>query len=169
MSSDTATREVQRLRGFFFGHYDSRGGATFIQSDSMYAAINRYVRDVLMPDEQDSEWAYDAALEDLYSLHVDSRCSGPDEIVVFDTEIGEGEALIEYDGTHKWAWVHKHVEYDSGGGYDDHKFLALWSGEEEPEWPKERDERMKSWITYESNHGEDENPGEDAFGLVVML
>jgi hypothetical protein len=168
-------REVQRLQGYFFGHYDSRGGATFIQSDSMHKAVRRYLTDVFMHDEQDMQegWCWDSAYEDLMALHVDSRGSGPDEIVVFDEPVSDGEVLEEYlgDGSgYHWAWVTPHTQYSANHGSDGHRFLILYKGEE-PEIPAERtDLTSTGWtITYDSDHGEGESLGEDAFGLVVML
>jgi hypothetical protein len=168
-------REVQRLSGYFFGHYDSRGGATFIQADSMHKAVRRYMGEVLMHDESEmfDDWCWDAAYEDLLALHVDSRGSGPDEIVVFDDPVTEGEVLEEYlgDGTGwQWAWVHKHAHYGQSDNHvwDDHRFLILYKGEE-PEMPAESHTKLDIHWTWESDHGEGETLGEDAFGLVVML
>ena len=83
---------MTKLQGFLFGHYDSRGGATFVVADDKKEAAKKYASAMWLESEEE---ALEVATEDFLGAAT----------VESDLEIEDGTDLQSYEDDAIPLWV----------------------------------------------------------------
>jgi hypothetical protein len=99
-------------RGFLYGHYDSRGGTTFVEADSRDTALRRYV--IGFGYEDGKPFQFDVPTADWLRMIEDEDflCEAmieSDEELIVGMDL-DGEFTGDYDpetGAGRTAWVRK--------------------------------------------------------------
>ena len=137
------------LNGFLFGHYDSRGGATFVVAQSKEEAFKKYASAFWMDEEEKKTEGLEVAKEDfLGAATLESELEIEDGT---DLEYNEQGPDQEGDGIHLPLWVKFEAAdpFDAGLQGAPGTYHLVYGGE------------------CPEGHAESEL-GEDAFGVILM-
>ena len=130
---------MTKLQGFLFGHYDSRGGATFVVATDKAEAYKKYASGMWL-DEDHQDEAIECAKEDFLGAAT----------LESELEIEDGTDLQSYEDDAIPLWVHHVPDNPEDTNHGAPGVYKLRYGGECPEGYRESE------------------LGEDAFGVILM-
>lgn len=152
-------REKLYTKGYIFGHYDSRGGAFFIQAPNLPTAMVMYTR-IFRYDENETWESAIAVAEDDYLY--------PAEMIVLDEAIPEGEGHEldqDYGGIYKIHLLQRRASWSKHWGLHE-KILVLHKKSVKPFSEKRHNPHLKNPDYEDLYRFKPIHLGEDAFGLI---